>query len=116
MIVRIAQPAALPSSDLEDWGKVKEPLGEPVAALRGRKAETGPGGPDFGIWECSPGRWRRQVARPEVCVFLSGAAAFEADSGQRFEIAGGDAFYFPANSFGTWIVRETVRKVYLILG
>ena len=114
MIHLMQQPARLPAADLEDWGPVKEPFGDLIAKLRGRAAgQTGE--PDYGIWECSPGRWRRQVKEAEFTYFLSGRCTFLADDGQRVEIAAGDAAYWPANSMGIWDVQETVRKVYLIL-
>jgi hypothetical protein len=114
MIRLLKQPARLAAAALEDWGPVKEPLGELVAALRG-KAGNASGEPDYGIWECSPGRWRRQVREAEFAHFLAGRCTFNADDGQVVEIEAGDTTYWPANSLGVWEVHETIRKVYLIL-
>ncbi|WP_395021130.1 cupin domain-containing protein [Dongia sp.] len=114
MIHHIKQPAQIPSANLEDWGPVKEPFGEVIARLRG-KAGTREGEPDCGIWECSPGRWRRQVKEAEFTHILAGRCTFTADDGQRIEIAAGDTLYFPAMSMGIWDIQETVRKVYILL-
>jgi uncharacterized cupin superfamily protein len=115
MIRLIQQPARLDSATLEDWGPVKEPVGGgTISKLRG-KAANAEGEPDYGIWECSPGRWRRQVKEAEFTHFLSGRCTFTADDGQVVEINAGDTLYFPAMSMGIWDVHETVRKVYFLV-
>jgi uncharacterized cupin superfamily protein len=120
MIKRLANTAGLPSAALEDWGKVAEPIGEPVAQLRGMSpTEKDSSGvnlePDFGIWECTPGKWNRQIRKAEFAHFISGRATFHAKSGQVIEINAGDALYFPAESLGVWEIHETVRKTYILL-
>jgi uncharacterized cupin superfamily protein len=115
MIKRLANTAGLSSAALEDWGKVAEPLGEPVAQLRGTSPTEKGKEPDFGIWECSPGKWNRQIRKAEFAHFISGRATFHASSGQVIEINAGDALYFPAESLGVWEIHETVRKTYILL-
>lgn len=44
------------------------------------------------------------------------AGSFTPDAGDPIHFQAGDALYFAANSLGTWDIRETVRKTYLILG
>jgi len=114
MIRLLKQPARLPSAELEDWGPVKEPYGDLIAKLRGKEGRA-EGEPDYGIWECSPGRWRRQVKEAEFTYFLAGRCTFTADDGQVVEIQAGDAAFWPAMSLGVWDVHETIRKVYIIL-
>jgi len=113
MIQLLKQPGRIASTELADWGDVKQPIGELIAKLRGREAARA-GEPDYGIWECSPGRWRRQVKEAEFTYFLAGRCTFTADDGQKVEIAAGDAAYWSANSMGIWDVHETIRKVYII--
>lgn len=115
MIKRLANTAGLASAALEDWGKVAEPLGEPVARLRGMSPTEKDKEPDFGIWECSPGKWKRQIRKAEFAHFVAGRCTFHADSGQVIEIKAGDALYFPAESLGVWEIHETVRKTYILL-
>ena len=62
-LTHIKAPATAPSAKLEDWGPVGEPVGQPVPALRGQGAHEGP---DVGVWECSPGRFRRQIKSAEL--------------------------------------------------
>jgi uncharacterized cupin superfamily protein len=115
MIKRLANTAGLSSAALEDWGKVAEPLGEPVAQLRGVSPTEKGKEPDFGIWECSPGKWNRQIRKAEFAHFISGRATFHASNGQVIEINAGDALYFPTESLGVWEIHETVRKTYILL-
>jgi hypothetical protein len=99
---------------LPNVGPVPVPIGEPIAhlncfeavALKDEKIEAG-------VWECSPGIWRRQVLQAELCHFVTGHAFFTPEGGDKFEIKAGDAVFFPANSRGVWDVRETIRKSYL---
>ena len=114
MIQLLKQPAALAAGDLNDWGPVKEPFGDLIAKVRGQRGSV-EGEPDYGIWECSPGRWRRQIKEAEFTYFISGRCTFIADDGQRLEIQSGDTAYWPANSTGIWEIHEAVRKVYILL-
>lgn len=68
----------------------------------------------FGIWECSPGTWRRQIAAAEFCHFLAGRATFTPDGGTAIEIVAGDVVHFPEKSFGEWTIIEPSRKIFLI--
>ncbi|MET0658893.1 MAG: cupin domain-containing protein [Steroidobacteraceae bacterium] len=67
-----------------------------------------------GIWECSPGRWRRQVTQAEFCYFLEGECVFTPDLGAPIEVRAGDALYFPPNSTGVWEIRRTARKIFIV--
>ncbi len=114
-ITLIKAPQAIDSSAMDDLGVVTDPHGAPSSTMRRIQAFTSDDGVvRTGTWECTPGTWRRSVFDPEFSHFISGSATFVADSGQMVEISGGDAIYFPANSPGTWIVHETLRKTYLI--
>lgn len=57
--------------DLPASQPVKEPLGTPVSSTA-THAEEGEGGLLTGVWECTPGRWRRQVLSREFSHFISG--------------------------------------------
>jgi uncharacterized cupin superfamily protein len=107
--------AKLASAELADWGPVGLPEGRPIAHLRGREIAASPDKRvESGIWECSPGIWRRQVKKAEFCHFVSGRCSFTHDDGRRIEIAAGDSVFFPANTNGIWDVKETVRKVFVV--
>lgn len=96
---------------------VAAPLGAPVAQtctalhhdLPTQQVATG-------IWECTPGTWRRQVMQGEYSYFISGEGSFTPDDGSAIEFRSGDAIYFAPDTPGVWEIRQTVRKAYLILG
>lgn len=68
-----------------------------------------------GIWECTPGVFRRQVAKREFSYFLEGHCFFTPQGGAPIEICAGDSVYFPANTEGVWDVRKTIKKTYFIV-
>lgn len=114
--IRLANPSTIPSSQLEDWGPVKEPEGERIGWVRGREHVSLLGGVfRVGVWECSPGRWRRQIMEPEFAHFVAGRARFIPDHGEPFDINSGDAVWFPPNTTGMWDISETLRKTYVIV-
>jgi uncharacterized cupin superfamily protein len=111
--IRLSQAEKLPSNVLADWGPAKAPIGSPIAQIRGSEL----GKRDrVGVWECTPGRWRRQVMEREFAHFVSGAARFLPDNGEPFDIRAGDAVWFPADTTGIWEITETLRKSYVIVG
>jgi uncharacterized cupin superfamily protein len=111
--IRLISPDAIPSDGLADWGPAKVPIGSLIASIRGSEH----GKRDrVGVWECTPGRWRRQVMEREFAHFLSGRARFIPDGGEAFDICAGDAVWFPADTTGTWEITETLRKTYVIIG
>jgi hypothetical protein len=117
MPIRLKAADALASHDLSDWGRAKESIGQPVAAIRGSELFDAHAPRDrIGVWECSPGRWRRQVMEREFAHFISGQGRFVPDHGEPIEIFAGDAVWFPAYTTGTWEIAETLRKTYVIIG
>lgn len=92
---------------------VAEPLGGPVSQVRSA-AIPGVGASRHGVWHCTPGIWRRQVAQAEFCHFLSGEAIFRPDQGEAIHIAAGDAVYFPPRSSGTWEILSDSEKVFIL--
>ena len=112
-IKKLAQCGRIPSSELEDWGPVPEPIGEPVSHLSGKVISENKDNSEAGIWECTPGKWTRLVMDAEMSTFLTGKAIFHPEEGEPIIIDAGDTLYFDANSKGTWEVIETVRKAYL---
>jgi len=74
-----------------------------------------PDGLSAGVWVCSPGIWRRQMMRREFSRFVVGHCFFTPDNGTTIEIRAGDVVLFPEKCMGTWDVRRTVRKSFVIL-
>ena len=103
-----------PNAPLGEASPVGVPLGEPVSHTRVTEVER-PDLVDTGIWECTPGRWRRQIVEQEFCHFISGRGTFTPDDGEPIAFQAGDAFLLPQNSLGVWDIQETVRKTYVII-
>ncbi|MDE2414923.1 MAG: DUF861 domain-containing protein [Comamonadaceae bacterium] len=103
---------------LQDRGAVAVPLSTPACAIRGMDVAI-PGRPSAqtGIWECSPGRFQRQVASGEVMHILAGVGCFrpEVVNATPVEFRAGDTLFFPPDTRGVWEIRETVRKFYVML-
>lgn len=74
---------------------------------------AGLGGLGIGVWEITPGTVT-DVEDDEVFVVLSGSATvtFDAD-GSSVELGPGTALRLAAGERTTWVVRETLRKVYV---
>jgi len=111
-ITVIRDPAGQSSESLPDCGPVRFPLSEPPSQLRSLSVLERP---DCGVWECSPGKWRRQVKSAEFCHFIAGRCTFTPDGAAPIALQAGDAAYFPANTNGVWDVKETLRKTYVLL-
>ncbi|MBV6749056.1 cupin domain-containing protein [Pseudomonas chlororaphis] len=99
---------------LELSNPVAVPLGEPVSVASVTCVERDDG-VETGIWECTPGRWRRQIVAQEFCHFIQGRCTFTPDHGEPLQIEAGDALMLPANSTGIWDIQETVRKTYVLI-
>ncbi|MFH6597420.1 cupin domain-containing protein [Ectopseudomonas khazarica] len=99
---------------LDESNPVAVPLSEPVAVASTTSVERSDG-VETGIWECTPGRWRRQIVQQEFCHFIAGRCTFTPDGGEPIEIAAGDALMLPANTLGIWDIQETLRKTYVLI-
>ncbi|MBB3359881.1 MULTISPECIES: cupin domain-containing protein [unclassified Novosphingobium] len=94
---------------------VPAPLGDPVSIVRSASLTSSARATNrIGVWECSPGRWRRQIVQAEFCHFLEGRATFTPDTGEAIEIKAGDVVHFPENSLGVWDIHETSRKIFMV--
>ncbi|KKI22848.1 cupin domain-containing protein [Sphingomonas sp. Ag1] len=95
---------------------VPVPLGTPVSQVRSIALPSSSRPTTrLGVWECTPGRWVRQVVQAEFCHFLSGHAVFTPEGGgDPITLRAGDVAHFPANSRGHWDIVETSRKVFMV--
>lgn len=99
---------------LDESNPVAVPLSEPLAVASTTSVERSDG-VETGVWECTPGRWRRQIVQQEFCHFIAGRCTFTPDGGEPIEIAAGDALMLPANTLGIWDIQETLRKTYVLI-
>jgi len=114
-ILKLAASTAAASVTLEDWGPVGLPLSDPPCRLRGMKfMPAADGGPEVGVWECSPGRYRRQIRNAEAIHVVAGQATFTPDDGPPVRLGAGDVFHFAADTMGVWEIVIALRKVYVL--
>ena len=102
------------NAHLPDSSPVAVPLGDLVAVASTLSVER-TDGVETGIWECTPGVWRRQIKSREFCHFIQGRCTFTPDNGETVHIQAGDALMLPTNSTGIWDIQETVRKSYVLI-
>jgi uncharacterized cupin superfamily protein len=111
-ILQLKDAKNISAEKLTDWGTPKT-IGEPVCHLKGIQMIANEDGSEGGIWECTPGKFKREIMQAELTTFLEGHCIFHPENGDPVEINAGDVLYFPENSKGTWEIIETVRKAYL---
>lgn len=113
------QPLRLDSNVESGFGApvpVAQPIGDLVANTRTAQAQVHTEqGVSIGLWECTPGIWRRQLLKKEFSHFIKGRGVFTPDGGQPVSFSAGDALFFPENCAGTWDIQETVLKAYVII-
>lgn len=115
-IQKISATNSIPSASLDGLGPVGIPLSEPSCQLRGlKKVIPGKESTDTGIWECSPGKFRRQIVAGEVMHILAGECTFTNEEGEVTHIKAGDSLFFPPNTTGVWDIKSTLRKIYVLI-
>jgi uncharacterized cupin superfamily protein len=103
-------------SDLDDAGVMSTAMegSTPRARVKSLKI-PGWAKVDTGVWECSPGIWRRATPDAEVMHFVAGECSFTPDGGITRQIRAGDTVVLPMRTEGVWEVKSTVRKIYVTL-
>ncbi|AXF25500.1 hypothetical protein CUJ89_34100 [Burkholderia pyrrocinia] len=113
--MKVQKISRLHEADLpDDWGTAGLPGTEPARVAGRQVVIPGSEAFDTGVFECTPGTYRRTVKEAEVMHFLAGAGTFAPNGEEAAEFGAGDTLFFAANTEGLWQVRETMRKVYVI--
>ncbi|MBT3993900.1 MAG: DUF861 domain-containing protein [Gammaproteobacteria bacterium] len=68
-----------------------------------------------GTWQCEPGILKLDLDVTEFCHILQGHWILTSESGLVVEVKAGDSFVFPKGWKGTAEVKETIRKVYMMI-
>lgn len=104
-------------------GTVELPQAEPKPTSRTGQLESTlsvwEAGPDTssGVWECGPGEFTAsRDTFAEVCHIMSGSATVRGDDGTSASISAGSLLVLPLGWRGTWIIHETIRKTYVLVG
>jgi uncharacterized protein len=101
-------------TQLEDWGPRPNPLSGAPRQAGLVLAEHGGGAVEFGIWECTPGSWKNEIAHDELCHVLKGCWRVTSEDGETLELTAGDSVFRPLGSKWTDEVVSTVRTVYML--
>ena len=102
-------------SDLVDWGTQPDAL-EGAPHSTGRLVMKGPDNqPEVGIWVCTPGRWRLEIPRDELCHFVAGQATYRHDNGEVIDVTPGTVVMFPGGWCGECTVHATMRNLYILV-
>ena len=72
----------IPTEQLDDWGTPKT-IGEPRCHLNGIQLIENPDSSEGGIWECTPGKFVREIMQAELTTFLTGRAIWDNRKLQR---------------------------------
>lgn len=100
---------------LGEAAPAKLPVGDIIAQQSAAQHQTNEqAGASIGVWESTPGIFRRHLKNREFSHIVSGWCIFTPEGGEPVELHAGDAVLFPENCEGTWDIRETLRKTYLI--
>ena len=115
-MTRTAQPipalADAATMELEDLGPLAEATGEPMQAFGVTLWQDGE--QEAGVWECSPGPSYWKLETNEFVHVLSGRVTSTPDGGEPQDLGPGDTAVFPRGWAGTWLIHETIRKVYVL--
>ncbi|BEP95376.1 cupin domain-containing protein [Acidovorax sp. A79] len=118
LFIKTITQSAAAVDGLQDRGIVAVPLSTPASAVRGLAVQV-PGRPDCdtGLWECSRGRFQRQVPSGEIMHIVAGAGRFlpEGEGMSVVEFRAGDTLFFPPETRGVREIRETIRKLYVMV-
>lgn len=101
---------------LQTTGPVGIPLSEPACVISAA-SQSIPGKEEIktGIWECSVGMFRREIAEGEVMHIMRGRCSFTPDGEDAITLMAGDTVFLPPNTNGVWDIVEPVRKVYVLV-
>ncbi len=70
---------------------------------------------EVGVWECSPGTFTAfRDGYDEIAHILFGSATMTTEDGVETNLGPGSVIVTPSGWKGTWVVHETVRKIYTI--
>lgn len=104
---------SLPSLDLPELKKRESLTGDQCETKLSLWSSEERGTTDVGVWECTPGKFRRPPSSSaSINYILDGTATLISATGETFHVQPGDAVVLPAGWSGSWEVHQTVRKFY----
>ena len=103
------------SSERQAWNTLVDPPGQiPSEGRESGIFSTAAGKVSTGFWEREPDTWSFERAYDEVALILEGDADIITGDGRTLTVGPGDVLVTPKGSAGTWIIRETIVKFWVI--
>ncbi len=103
------------NADLGEWQPLPEAMDANQPMSVREKALWSNGDAETGLWECTagPSYWVQETH--EVIQVLRGSMTVTTDDGQITDVGTGDVAVFPRGWRGTWLIHETLLKVYTVM-
>jgi uncharacterized protein len=103
-------------ADVRDgWTPLVDPPGAiPSGGAEWPVFETAGGALSTGFWRREPDTWSFERPYDEVALILEGDGDVVEADGTTHTVGPGDVLVTPKGSAGTWIIRETITKFWVI--
>ena len=101
------------SASLESSGPLEEATAQEMMTSAFTLWKDG-NGSQAGIWECTAGPSRWSLETNEYVHVVSGHMTVTRDGEDPVEIGPGDSVLFERGWQGTWDIKDTLRKLYVI--
>ena len=101
------------SVELADWGPLPEATAHAMPTA-GQILWSGANGEELGIWRCAEGPSRWHFETNEAIVLVEGSMTITRDGEEAVSMAVGDCAVFPKGWFGTWVIHESILKLYTV--
>jgi uncharacterized cupin superfamily protein len=103
------------AGDYEEYFVAPEKLIEGNPKQQAWVEYTDPTGQLFvGTWASEPGKWNIAYTEEEYCEILEGESVITDTAGAATIVKAGDRFVIPRGFNGTWEVRVSTRKYFVI--
>jgi uncharacterized protein len=98
-----------------DWSPLVNPPGRiPSGGAESAVFSTAGGAVSTGFWQREPDTWSFERPYDEVALILEGDADIVTPDGTTLTVGPGDVLVTPKGSAGTWVIRETITKFWVI--
>jgi uncharacterized cupin superfamily protein len=97
------------------WDPLVDPPGRiPSGGSESAVFSAAGGAVSTGFWRREPDTWSFERPYDEVALILEGDADIVTDDGTTLTVGPGDVLVTPKGSAGTWVIRETITKFWVI--
>lgn len=99
----------------DGWNPLVDPPGQiPSGGAELPVFDTAGGALSTGFWRREPDTWSFERPYDEVALILEGDGDVVEADGTTHTVGPGDVLVTPKGSAGTWVIRETITKFWVI--